>query len=478
VHNRGAVDVATHVDGILSKVPAFLRVAVPLCLQFSAVHPILLRRVQKLLMKIRTLAFLPIFLVVALFAGIVLAATTSETPATQAKKKKKKKSPPKTNVTVYTGKTATTKVVPLSTRKLLVNTPVVSPKTTTRRRRPVYSQWDEPTYADSTVGDNVDGEDLEVRRAAVESLGPLNGSVVVADPDTGRILAMVNQKLALGAGYSPCSTVKVPIAFAALSEGLIDKNTVLRGSRKVPAAIVDHGHAKMNLTEALAKSSNQYFASLGEQLGYEKVSYYAHLFGLGEKTGLDIPGEHAGYFPPEPPKNGGMGMLTSFGEEISLTPLQLAAIMGSIANGGTLYYLQHPRSQEEVANLVPRIKRKLDIGSQIPEVRPGMRGAVQYGTARRVFALTEDQIMGKTGTCSDRRTHLGWFGSFGEINEKKVVVTVLLTGGKPCVGPAAAAVAGGVYKRLTDQKFFSAKNTMTPAAFVSEAGSAHPALGN
>ena len=73
---------------------------------------------------------------------------------------------------------------------------------------------------------------------------------------------------------------------------------------------------------------------------------------------------------------------------------------------------------------------------------------------------------------------MGWFGSFGEINEKKVVVTVLLTGGKPCVGPAAAAVAGGVYKRLTDQKFFSAKNTMTPAAFVSEAGSAHPALGN
>src|SRR5712691_1221082 len=431
--------------------------------------------VPRPLMKIRTLVFLSILVIVALFTGIVLAATTSETPATQAKKKRKKKTPPKTTVTVYSGTAASTKVVPRSVRT--VSTTTILPRTTTRRRRPVYSQWDEPTYADSTVGDNVDGEDLEVRRAAVEALGPLNGSVVVTDPGTGRILAMVNQKLALGNGYSPCSTVKIPVAFAALSEGIIDRNTLLRGSRKVPAGIVDHGHSKMNLTEALAKSSNQYFASLGEQLGYEKVSYYAHLFGLGEKTGLDIPGEHAGYFPPEPPKNGGMGMLTSFGEEKSLTPLELAEIMGSIANGGTLYYLQHPRSQEEVANLVPRVKRKLDIESQIPEVRPGMRGAVEYGTARRVFALTEDQIMGKTGTCSDRRTHLGWFGSFGEINSKKVVVTVLLTGGKPCVGPAAAGVAGGAYKRLSEQNFFSAKNTMTPAAFVFQTNGPHPTDG-
>jgi len=252
---------------------------------------------------------------------------------------------------------------------------------------------------------------------------------------------------------------------------------MLRPARKVPAAIIDHSRTRINLTEALAKSSNQYFATLGEQLGYEKVSYYAHLFGLGEKAGLDIPGEHAGHFPSEPPKNGGMGMLTSFGEEISLTPLQLAAIMGSIANGGTLYYLQHPRSQDEINSFVPRVKRRLDIENQIPEVTPGMRGAVEYGTARRVFALTEDPIMGKTGTCSDRRTHLGWFGSFGEINGKKVVVAVLLTGGKPCVGPAAAAVAGGVYKRLSEQHFFEAKNAMTPAAFVSQSNILHPASG-
>src|SRR6266478_9023671 len=417
-------------------------------------------------MKIRVLAISPIVLSFVLFGATPT--TPSQTTVSTTKKKRKKRSPAKP--AAQRAKPMAAKVSSLSeaSSKQFVAT-VATPSKTFRpkaRRRGAGSPWDEPTYADSTLGDNVDGEDLDVRRAAVESLGPLNGSVVVSDPNTGRILAMVNQKLALSDGYQPCSTVKVPVAFAALSEGLVDRTTML------PI----YGRTKMNLTTALAKSNNQYFAKLGEQLGYEKFSYYAHLFGLGEKAGLDIPGEHSGHFPSEPPKNGGMGMLTSFGEEISLTPLQLAAIMGSIANGGTLYYLQHPRSQQEIANFVPRIKRRLEIENQIAEVEPGMRGAVQYGTARRIQALTEDNIMGKTGTCSDRRTHLGWFGSFSEINGKKVAVAVLLTGGRPCVGPAAAGVAGGVYKRLSEQRFFPAKSTLAPAAFVMPPIPAHPGI--
>ena len=75
-----------------------------------------------------------------------------------------------------------------------------------------------PTYADSTEGDNVDGEDLVVRRAAVEALGEYNGSVVAVDPGTGRILTMVNQKLALSGGFQPCSTIKLSVALAGLSE--------------------------------------------------------------------------------------------------------------------------------------------------------------------------------------------------------------------------------------------------------------------
>src|SRR5690349_2233810 len=91
-----------------------------------------------------------------------------------------------------------------------------------RRRRSLYSPWSEPTFADSTVGDNTLGEDAVVRKAAVDALGPYNGSVVVADPQTGRILSVVNQKLALTGAYQPCSTIKIVVSLASLSEGIVD----------------------------------------------------------------------------------------------------------------------------------------------------------------------------------------------------------------------------------------------------------------
>jgi len=314
--------------------------------------------------------------------------------------------------------------------------------------------WTEPTYADSTIGDNVDGEDLEVRLAAVEALGSFNGSIVVADPATGRVLTMVNQRVALGAGFQPCSTVKVSVALAGLSEKTIE-----------PEAKVRLGGMRMDLTYALAHSNNLYFATLGEKLGFEKVSYYAHLFGYGEKAGLNIPGEQPGRYPAAPPRNGGVGMLTSFGEEISQTPLQLAALMGAIANGGTLYYLQYPRNQAEVQSFVPRVKRRLDIDALIPVITPGMRGAVEFGTAHR--ARDDGAIAGKTGTCSENHTHLGWFGSFNDDGEHKLVVVVLLTGGRPAIGPLAAGIAGEVYRRLGEKNYFAKTTPMTPAALIS-----------
>jgi cell division protein FtsI/penicillin-binding protein 2 len=309
-------------------------------------------------------------------------------------------------------------------------------KTTVRTLR---GPWRVPTYADSTEGDRIEGEDPTVRRAALDALGKLNGTVVVADPETGRILSIVNQRLAFRDGFQPCSTVKVPVALAALSESIVERDT----------RIHLYGRTSMTLTDALAKSSNQYFASLGMKLGFERVSYYAHLFGLGEKAGLDIEGEQAGLLPAAPPKNG-MGMMTSFGDGIALTPLELTALVSAVANGGTLYYLQYPRTQEEAQTILPRVKRHLDIEALIPEIKPGMAGAVEYGTARRIGFDPNAPIFGKTGTCTDERspTHLGWFGSFSETGRGKIAVTVLLTGGHGVSGPAAAGVAGNVYKNL------------------------------
>ena len=327
--------------------------------------------------------------------------------------------------------------------------PAIVPTSRTAPRRRVRTwveTWDEPTFKDSTEGDSVEGEDLEVRRAAVDALGPYNGSIVVVDPNTGRILAMVNQRLALGGGFQPCSTIKVSVALAALHEGIIKQNALARLTSRGP-----------DLTWAIAHSNNYFFANLGIKLGYDKVSSYAHLFGYGEKAGMNIPGEHPGYFPPKPPANGGMGMLTSFGEEISQTPLELAALMAAVANGGTLYWLQYPTNQEEVRNFRPEVKRQLDIKPLIEQIKPGLKGAVEFGTARR--AKQDEIIMGKTGTCSEGRTHLGWFGSFDDSGSRKLVVVVLLTGGRPSIGPMAAGLAGDVYRRLAQDKYFvSASN--------------------
>ena len=315
-------------------------------------------------------------------------------------------------------------------------------------RRHVWIQtWSEPTFADSTAGDRIDGEDLMVRRAAVQALGPYNGSIVAVDAKSGRILTIVNQNLAFKGGFQPCSTIKLVAALAGLSEGVIDRDTSMRVGRRT----------SMNLTEALARSNNAFFAMVGSRLGFDRITRYSKQFGLGEKACANCPEEQPGTLPDSPPSEGGIGMMTTFGSGINLTPLQLASLVTAMANGGTLFHLQHPRSQEEAASLTPKIKRKLEIAHLIPEVKPGMEGAVEYGTARRASYDQNQPIFGKTGTCSDLRSpgvHLGWFGSFNEVGDKKLVVVVLLTGGRPINGPVAAGVAGSVYRGLSSEGYF------------------------
>src|SRR6202140_5145986 len=118
-------------------------------------------------------------------------------------------------------------------------------------------------------------------------------------------------------------------------------------------------------------------------MGFETVAGYARMLGLGELSGYEIPEEQPGSVPNEPPKRGGVARMSSFGEGIVMTPLQLGALVSSVANGGTLYYLQYPRSIDEMENFEPRVKRTLDIQSLLPDLRDGMHAAVLRGTARR-----------------------------------------------------------------------------------------------
>ncbi|MGO9519879.1 MAG: penicillin-binding transpeptidase domain-containing protein [Candidatus Korobacteraceae bacterium] len=340
-----------------------------------------------------------------------------------------------------------------------------STKTSAARNASSYKvskahRYHERFYASSFAenqmeGDITAGEDPIVRAAAVEALGNMNGTVVAMDPDSGRVLAMVNQKLALSAGAQPCSTIKVAVALAALSENVITKDT------QVPLA----KYWRVDLTTALAKSNNAYFEAVGRKLGFERVSYYGHQFGLGEMAGWNIDGEHLGTFPSTEldAKLGGVGKMCSFGESISLTPLQLAALMGAIANGGTLYYLQHPTTPEEITNFTPKVKRKLDIGPLIPEISEGMSGAVEYGTARSLrTSFIEEPILGKTGTCSKDGTRFGWFGSYANTQYGRIVTVIFLEGGRPTFGPKAAELAGHLYRNLYDHDFFAVKPPTVP----------------
>jgi cell division protein FtsI/penicillin-binding protein 2 len=308
-----------------------------------------------------------------------------------------------------------------------------------------------------TLGDETAGEDPVVRAAAIEALGNMNGTALAIDPSSGRILAMVNQKLALSSGAEPCSTIKLAVALAALDEGLITRDTPVNLG----------GHYTLTLTKALALSVNPYFETLGRSLGFERVKYYANQFGLGELAGWNIEGEQLGVYPDTelPQAQGGVGRMCSFGESISMTPLQLGALVSAIANGGTLYYLQHPQTMAEVASFVPKVKRMLDIAPLIPEMRDGMEGAVDYGTARSLRANFRDfPVLGKTGTCSNNGTRFGWFASYADTPTGRIVTVIFLEGGKPTFGPKAAELTGQFYRALSDKSYFQPKTSQVATA--------------
>ena len=378
---------------------------------------------------------------ILLLAQIGLAATIGTRPLTSSRKSRR----------VAENQRARRRMHHLARGRVVRSRTVASLK-----RHHYYEHFYASSFAsDITDGDVTTGEDPVVRQAAIDAIGNMNGTVLAIEPTSGRILAMVNQRLALSSGAQPCSTIKLSVALAALSEGIITKETEVRLG----------GRSHMNLTLALAHSNNAYFEALGRQLGFDKVAYYAHLYGLGELAGYHIAGEKPGVYPEEEisARLGGVGKMCSFGEGISMTPLQLGSLVTAVANGGTMYYLQHPTTSAEVANFQPIVKRHLDIAGIVPELSDGMAGAVEYGTARRLMVnFNEEEVLGKTGTCSHAGTRFGWFASYANTSYGKIVVVVFLEGGRPTFGPKAAEIAGRMYRSLYDHDFFAEKPVATP----------------
>jgi penicillin-binding protein 2 len=326
-----------------------------------------------------------------------------------------------------------------------------------RHQNVARSRYGIPTFADSTEGDVATYDDPVVRLAAIRGLGRYNGSVVAIDPNSGRILTIVNQKLAFSDGFIPCSTIKPVIAVAALQQGFVTRETKIKVAKR----------KYLTLTEALAHSNNAYFEELGRRMGFDTVSSYAHTLGLGELAGYDISQEQPGTVPTAPPARGGVARMSSFGEGIRMTPLQLGALVSSVANGGTLYYLQYPQTAEEMENFEPRVKRTLDISSLLPDLRDGMHAAVTRGTAVRSNLPDDEEVSGKTGSCSDSSSRIGWFVSYMDQPNLKIVLVILMRGDTYAVrGPMAAGIAGRIYHRLQDNDYTTSSVRRTDSSIL------------
>jgi len=307
--------------------------------------------------------------------------------------------------------------------------------------------------ASNILKDDPTGEDPEIRAAAVNALQGRSGTVVVMDPNNGRIFTVVNQQMALGSPVKPCSTVKMIVGLAALHEGVFDPNQDVRVSTR----------SSMNLTDAMARSNNPVFQVLGRMLGYERVMKYAEDFGFGSRTGINYDGESEGFLPDEGEQE--TGHMSSHGDGFGVTAIQLAAFTGAIANGGNLYTPRVMRTAEEARDFTPELKRVIVMS---PEDRlrmlAGMMGAVNYGTAKLAYNPL-GQVAGKTGTCTGNRDRLGLFTSFSSADNPRLVVTVITTGSTEA-GKRAAEIAGRVYSAISPRFFRDRLATPTTSAGI------------
>ena len=296
--------------------------------------------------------------------------------------------------------------------------------------------------------------DLELQEMITRRLGDESASVVVIDVRTGDVLAMVstpsfdpnafteglsvdqwrtlssNPKAPLGnkalAGqYAPGSTFKMVVALAALEKGVISPSSKVfcPGSVRLGDATFHcwkkHGHGSMDLQNAIAQSCDVYFYEIAKRTGIDSIAAMARRLGLGQRLGIDLPGEKPGLAPTRDWKLATLGKPWQVGETliagigqgyVLTTPLQLAVMTARLVNGGVAVVPHLTRDDvtpEGIAARDPASFPKIEISeTHLDIVRRAMSGVVnsQVGTARRSAIDEEGMAMGgKTGTAQVRR---------------------------------------------------------------------------
>lgn len=329
--------------------------------------------------------------------------------------------------------------------------------------------------------------DKGIQMKAEEVLGENRGVVVVMEVASGEILALVSspgfdpnlflasnkapQLTALlkdplcpflsrttQAQYPPGSLFKIIVALAALEGGLVDPRTSIYcpghwylGNHEFKCWNQE-GHGRVDLISAITHSCNVFFYQLGQKVGVKRLSHFAQLFGLGEESGIDLLGEKGGLVPTPDWKRRTLGDRWYSGDTVNLsigqsfilvTPLQMAGLMGAVANGGRLYRPHlvkeiRTSSGKPVTSFGPELRREIHLSKySLRLLRQGLEGVVREGTGQASY-LSGLKVAGKTGTAENPhgKNH-AWFASYAPAENPRVAIVVLVEHGGMGGGVAA-----------------------------------------
>ncbi|MFA4918897.1 MAG: penicillin-binding transpeptidase domain-containing protein [Thermodesulfovibrionales bacterium] len=310
-------------------------------------------------------------------------------------------------------------------------------------------------------------------------------SVIMMDPLTGEILALANRPAydpnrggsaaasakrdrAITDLYEPGSTFKIVIGVASLEEKILRPNTlfdVSRGSIEVGGKNIRdaHKHGVLTFKEVIQKSSNVGSIMIGMKLGKDRVYKYAKLLGIGEKTGIDLPGEVTGWIPrPERWSSTSVGAIP-IGQEVAVTPLQMLRAYSAIANGGSLVSphvvseIISPRG-EVVASFKNKDMNRIISAKTAETFKDILKSVVEEGGTGTSASVDGNAVAGKTGTAQiiDPRTkryskekYVSSFVGFVPADSPRIAMIVVVYEPKGQI--YGGAVAAPVFRDIAGQ---------------------------
>jgi len=310
-------------------------------------------------------------------------------------------------------------------------------------------------------------------------------TVIMMNPLTGEILAFANgpaydpnsasyakdfekRNRAITDCYEPGSTFKIIVGSAAIEEGIVNLGTKFdcsKGAVSVGGSVIHDSHRNGVLTfkEVIQKSSNVGSTMVGMRLGKERVYKYAKLFGFGEKTGIDLPGEVSGWIrPPAKWSAGSIGAI-SIGQEVAVTPLQVLRAYSAIANGGVLvtpHVVSEIRTPDGVSvyKFMSKENKRAVSKKTAGIFKDILKTVAEDGGTGKGAAVEGNHIAGKTGTAQiiDPRTKRyskeKYVGSFvGFVPADKPMIAMIVVIYEPKGQIYGGAVAAPVFKKIAKQ---------------------------